>query len=113
MNKKQQINFDEIQKLFKECDVVDDKIIIKTDFIKWATMIKETYEFDFLEEINAVEHNNGEIELIYTFYSKENDESLVLAVFVKNVMKSFQGLFYNAEALEKIISESFNIKFEP
>lgn len=112
MTKKQKINPDEIRTLFANCEIVDGKIRIKSDFIKWVILIKELFHFIYLEEINVIKLKNEEIELTYTFYSKKDDETVILAIIAKNTIHSLRELFKNADSMEKIISKNFNIKFE-
>ena len=58
------MNISEFLKIFNNCELYGDKIIIKSDLAKTIDFIKNNYNFDMLKEIIAVDNKDSGIELI-------------------------------------------------
>ena len=105
------MNMNEFINIFKDCKLVGEKIIIKSDLFKTIDFIKTDYSFTMLKDITAVDNGNGETELIYRLYSPENDEDVVISINVENETESISKIFDSAVADEKEIYDLFGINF--
>ena len=104
-------NLDFLDK-FNNCEISNDKIIIKSDSSAVFALVKDKYGFDILKEIAAVDKRDLGTELNYRLYSTENDENVVLTVYSKGTADSVSDLYDSAVADEKEIYDLFGIKFE-
>ena len=106
------MNFDDINKIFKDCEIKDDKILIKQNLASTLEFIKNNYSFDLLKEIIATDNGNNSIELTYVLYSIENDEDVKISINIENnEAESVKNIFYSAQAEEKEIYDLFGINF--
>ena len=105
------MNISEILKIFNNCELYGDKIIIKSDLAKTIDFIKNNYNFDMLKEIIAVDNKDSGIELIYVLYSVENEEEVKISITVENQAESVSKIFDSAVADEKEIYDLFGINF--
>ena len=96
---------------FNNCEIRDSKIIIKAELLNFVELIKNHYGFDILKEIIAVDNQEQGIELIYSFYSTRDEESLLLSYTTETEASSISSLFDSAVADEKEIFDLFGIKF--
>lgn len=104
--------FRELENTFKNCEMKNDKIVIKNNLVKTLDFVKQNYKFDLLKEIIAVDNNDGSIELTYVLYSIENDEDVKISINIENnEAESVTELYYSAFAEEKEIYDLFGIKF--
>ena len=105
------MNISEFLKIFNNCELYGDKIIIKSDLAKTIDFIKNNYNFDMLKEIIAVDNKDSGIELIYVLYSVENEEEVKISITVENQAESVSKIFDSAVADEKEIYDLFGINF--
>ena len=96
---------------FNNCEMSDNKIIIKADLLNFVELIKNHYGFDILKEIIAIDNQEQGIELIYNFYSTRDEESLLLSYTTETEASSISSLFDSAVADEKEIFDLFGINF--
>lgn len=96
---------------FNNCEMSDNKIIIKAELLNFVELIKNHYGFDILKEIIAIDNQEQGIELIYSFYSTQDEESLLLSYTTETEASSISSLFDSAVADEKEIFDLFGINF--
>ena len=100
-----------IKKLFSDCELKDDKIIVKSNFLKTIDLIKNDFKFDILKNITAVDKQTDGIELIYHFYSTTDEEDALISITVDTSIESISNLYDSAIADEKEIFDLFGINF--
>lgn len=105
------MNNENIIKAFNECEIRDGKIIIHNDLFSFVELVKNKYSFDILKEIVAIDNNEQGIELLYRFYSTQNEENLVLSFSTHKEAESISKLFDSAMADEKEIFDLFGVNF--
>lgn len=105
------MNITELKKVFDNCDITEDKIIIKDKLTETLKFIKENYEFNILKEIVAIDNKDKGIELIYRLYSVENEEEALVSISVENEAESVSKIFDSAYADEKEIYDLFGVQF--
>lgn len=101
----------EFQKLFTDCKLVGNKIVIKSNVAETLDFIRKNYKFDMLKEIIASDNQDGSFELIYHLYSTQDDEDMLISVRVGNETESVSKVFDSAIADEKEIYDLFGINF--
>ena len=104
------MNWAEFLKIFEDCEIINDKIVIKSGIVKAIDFIKNHYGFEILKEIVAIDTKNG-IELKYRLYSMENEEDVIVSQIVENETESVCTIFDSACADEKEIYDLFGVKF--
>ena len=105
------MNWQEFNNIFKDSELVGEKIIIKTQVAYALDFIKNNYGFEILKEIIAVDNQEEGIELIYKLYSFEDDEDVLISTFVVNEVESVSKIFDSAIADEKEIYDLFGVNF--
>ena len=105
------MNIEEFKKVFENCEITEDKIIIKHKLADTIKFIKDNYEFNILKEIVAIDNKDKGIELIYRLYSIENEEEALISISVENEAESVSKIFDSAYADEKEIYDLFGVKF--
>lgn len=105
------MNFDDFKNIFKDTEIINEKLVIKTDLIKTLSFIKENYGFVILKQIIAIDNQENEIELIYQLFNIEDQENLKISINVTNEIESVSSIFDSAIADEKEIYDLFGIKF--
>ena len=105
------MNLDEFNKIFNDCEIIGDKIRVKSNIAETLSFIKDKYTFDMLKEIIAVDNQEEGIELIYRLYSVENDEDVKVSILVNDTAESVSKIFDSAVADEKEIYDLFGITF--
>ena len=105
------MNINEFNDIFQNCELIDEKIVIKSDLVKTIEFIKDNYGFDLLKEIVAIDNKEHGIELIYRLYSTGNEESVLISYIVNDYAESISKIFESAVADEKEIYDLFGIKF--
>ena len=105
------MNINEFTNIFQNSELIDDKIVVKSDLAKTIEFIKDNYGFNLLKEIVAVDNQEHGIELIYRLYSTENEESVSVSFIVNNFAESVSKIFESAVADEKEIYDLFGVKF--
>ena len=105
------MNWAEFKNIFSDCELVGEKIVIKSQLAKTIEFIKDNYHFEILKEIIAVDNQNDGIELIYKLYSIADDEDVLISISVRDEVESISYIFDSAVADEKEIYDLFGIKF--
>lgn len=101
----------EFQKLFTDCEIIKDKIVIKSNLAETLDFIKKNYKFDMLKEIIANDNQDNTFELIYHLYSTRDKEDMLISIRVGDEAESVSKVFDSAVADEKEIYDLFGIKF--
>ena len=104
------MNIEELKNIFSECELSKNKICIKNNLHIIIDFIKNNYSFKILKSITAIDLGN-EIELLYSLYSIENDENVIISIKVQNEAESIIDIFDSAKADENEIYDLFGINF--
>lgn len=105
------MNWNEFCEIFANCELCENKILIKSrlhDVIKFVT---NNYPYDMLKEIIAIHKQDGLVELVYHLYSTIDEENLLISILVKDRAESIVDIFESAQADENEIYDLFGIKF--
>ena len=105
------MNINELKNTFNDCELVGEKIIIKSNLYKTLEFVKDSYGFNILKEIVAVDNQENGTELTYRLFSLENEEEALVTITVFNEAESVSKLFDSATADEKEIYDLFGVKF--
>ena len=105
------MNWLEFNNIFKDSELAGDKIIIKSQLVETLNFIKNNYGFSLLKEIIAIDNQERGIELIYKLYSVEDEENVLISIFVDREIESVSSVFDSAIADEKEIYDLFGINF--
>ena len=105
------MNWNEFMRVFNDCELNGDKIIIKTKLHDALKFIVDNYSYNILKEIIANDAGEGKTELIYHLYSTDDEEDLFLAIVVQYETESVTDLFKPAIADENEIFDLFGVKF--
>ena len=105
------MNWNEFMRVFNDCELNGDKIIIKSKLHAALKFIVDNYSYNILKEIIANDAGEGKTELIYHLYSTDDEEDLFLAIVVQNEIESVTDLFKSAIADENEIFDLFGVKF--
>lgn len=105
------MNISEFKNIFGDCEIIQDKILIKSNLKKTIEFVKENYGFDLLKEIIAVDNKENGIELTYRLYSTEDEENVLISIIVRDEAESISQVFDSAVADEKEIYDLFGVKF--
>ena len=109
MDKK--FNYEEFIKSFNVIGVVEDKILFEKDIHDAIKFAKNTYSFDMLKNITAVDKQEQGIEIIYHLYSTDNNENVRFSITLQDECESVTDIFKSAQADENEIYDMFGIKF--
>ena len=101
------MNWNEFMRVFNDCELDGNKIIIKTKLHDAIEFIVDNYTYDILKEIVAIDAGDGKTELIYHLYSTSDEEDLFISSLVKNEAESVIDLFKSAIADENEIYDLF------
>ena len=104
------MNTKEMMKVFGECELDGEKIIIKNKLHETIEYAK-SLSYVMLKSITAVDLSDGFIELIYTLYSFENEENLIISIKTNSEAASITDIFPSAKADENEIYDLFGIYF--
>ena len=107
------MNFSEIEKIFKDCEIINDRIVIHSNLYKTLKFIKDNYHFDMLKEIVAIDNMNNNLELQYRLYSICDEENLTVSITIdiNSEVESVSSLYDSAIADEKEIYDLYGTKF--
>lgn len=97
--------------IFGDIKIVEEKIVVKNNLAKTLSFIKDNYHFEMLKSITAVDNKEDGIELIYNLFNVEDEEGVLVSIFVKDEAESVSKIFDSAVADEKEIYDLFGIKF--
>lgn len=101
----------EFPAIFEGCELVGDKIVIKSDLHDALKYVSEKYFFNMLKDIAAVDKGEKGVELNYHLYSVSNEEDLIITIYTKDEAESVIDIFKSAIADENEIYDMFGIKF--
>lgn len=105
------MDWNNLKEVFGECELVDDKILIKSKLHNIIKFIKENYSYDMLKEIVAIHNPDDKIELVYHLYSTIDEEDLLISILSNGEAESIIDLFESARADENEIFDLFGVKF--
>lgn len=105
------MNTAEFMNIFKDVELVGNKIVLKDELSKAVEFVKLNYDFNILKEIIAVDLGEEGIELNYHLFSVENEEDLILSTVVTGEAESVSNIFESAIADENEIYDLFGINF--
>lgn len=105
------MNITEFEKIFDGCQIIGDKIFVKSNIYKALDFIRKTYGFDMLKEIIATDLTDGKYELTYKLFSVKDNENALISIIVGDEAESVSKLYDSAIADEKEIYDLFGIKF--
>lgn len=97
--------------IFGDIEIVEEKIVVKNNLAKTLSFIKDNYHFEMLKSITAIDNKENGIELIYNLFNVEDEEEVLVSIFVKDEAESVSKIFDSAVADEKEIYDLFGIKF--
>lgn len=106
------MNYNDFLDIFKNCQLINDKIMLKSDLYQALEYVKNNYNFNILKEIIALDNSDGTFELIYNLYSTKNNKKLLLSIIITdNKADSISALYDSATMDEKEIYDLFGITF--
>ncbi len=105
------MNWNEFVRVFSDCELVGDKIVIKSKLLEVISFISKEYPYNLLKEIIAVDNGESGIELIYHLYSVDDEEDLFISITVIDEAPSITSIFKSAQADENEIYDLFGVKF--
>lgn len=106
------MNINELKNVFNNCEIIGEKIVVKSEIFKTLDFIKNNYGFNILKEIIAIDNKEKGIELIYRLFSSENEEDVLVSISIfNNEAESVSQIFDSAVADEKEIYDLFGVKF--
>ena len=105
------MDWNKLKEVFSECELVDDKILIKSKSHDLIKFVKENYSYDMLKEIVAIHNPDDKIELVYHLYSTIDEEDLLISILSNGEAESIIDLFESARADENEIFDLFGVKF--
>lgn len=106
------MNYKEFMRIFEDCELEGNKIIIKSNLHEVIKFVVENYTYNILKEIIANDAGEGKTELIYHLYSTGDEEDLFIAIVVKDEAETVTDIFKSAIADENEIFDLFGIKFK-
>ena len=101
------MNITEFEKIFDGCQIIGDKIFVKSNIYKALDFIRKTYGFDMLKEIIATDLTDGKYELTYKLFSVKDNEDALISIIVGDEAESVSKLYDSAIADEKEIYDLF------
>lgn len=106
------MDIQELKNLFGDCDMYDDKIVIKSSMHDALVYVVSNYTYDILKSITAVDWGKDKgVELIYRLYSTADEEDFCISIISKGEAESIVDIFKSAQADENEIYDLFGIKF--
>lgn len=104
------MNWNEFERIFKGCELLGNKILIKSQLLEVIKFVKNEYPYNMLKEIIATDTGAG-IELTYHLFSVEDEEDLFISIIVEDEAESITSVFASAQADENEIYDLFGINF--
>ncbi len=105
------MNIENLKNIVQNCELIGEKIVVSDNILNVIDFIKNTYKFDFLKSITAVDNGEFGIELIYRLFNSIDEEEVVIATSVREEAESVSSIFDSAVADEKEIYDLFGVKF--
>ena len=87
------MNIEVLKNIVQNCELVGEKIVISDNVFNVIDFVKNTYKFDFLKSITAVDNGDFGIELIYRLFNSADEEEVVISTFVKEEAESVSSIF--------------------
>lgn len=105
------MDWNTLKEAFKDCELAEEKLLVKTNLHDVIQFVKEHYPYDMLREITAIHTPEDRIELVYHLYSTIDEEDLFISVFSDGEAESIVDIFESARADENEIFDLFGVKF--
>ena len=105
------MNWNDFEKIFGECELLGNKILIKSKLYEVIDFIYQNYSYKMLKQIVAIDLGDNNIELIYNLYSIEDEENMLISIIVQDEADSVVDIFKSAQADENEIYDMFGINF--
>ena len=105
------MNIEDLRNIFKECEIVGEKVVLKSDLAKFLELLKNTYNFNLLKDITAIDYKESGIELTYRLFNIIDEEEVLVSITVQKEAESVSYIFDSAIADEKEIYDLFGINF--
>ena len=106
------MDWDKFREMFLGCELVGNKILIKSKLHDVIKFVMENYPYDILKEIIGLHNPDGRIELIYNLYSTVDEETLLISILLDgDEAESVTDIFDSAIADENEIFDLFGVKF--
>lgn len=105
------MDLNKFKEVFNDCELIDNKILIKSKLHDVIEFVKNNYAYDILKEIIAVHNPDNQIELIYHLYTTIDEEDLFISINSNGEAESIIDLFESARADENEIFDMFGVKF--
>lgn len=105
------MNWLELNNIFNDCEIIGEKLVVKSDLAKIVEFVKDNYNFNILKSITAVDNKEFGIELIYRLLNIEDEEELLISISTQNEAESVSKIFDSAVADEKEIYDLFGVNF--
>ena len=105
------MNWLELNNIFKDCEIIGEKLVVKSDLAKIVEFVKDNYNFNILKSITAVDNKEFGIELIYRLLNIEDEEELLISISTQKEAESVSKIFDSAVADEKEIYDLFGVNF--
>ena len=105
------MNWGEFLKLFNDCELVNNKIVIKSRLHEVIEYIVQNYSYDMLQEIIGIDVGDNLTELIYHLYSTKDEENIFISITVGESVESVTDIFKSAIADENEIYDLFGVNF--
>ena len=105
------MDWNKFLEIFADCELLSDKILLKSRLCEAVRFVKENHHYDILKEIIAIHNPDNTIELNYHLYSTIDEENLYLTFGALDSVESVADLFPSAIADENEIYDLFGVKF--
>ncbi len=105
------MDWSEFLRIFNDCELDGNKIIIKSKLREVINFVIANYTYNMLKEIIANDKGEGKTELIYHFYSTDDEEDMFISITVDGEVESIADIFKSAAADENEIYDLFGVKF--
>ena len=100
----------DIHEFLKDFEKNGNKIIVRDNLHNVISRLKSDYSFTLLKNITAIDYIGG-IELIYTLYDPENDNTLFVSCDINDSAESVTDIYKSAIADENEIYDLFGVRF--
>lgn len=105
------MNWQEFERIFADCELSENKIIIKSRLREVIGFVINNYPYNMLKEIIASDKGEEGTELIYHLFSADDCEDLFISITVKDSIESITDIFKSAIADENEIYDLFGVTF--
>ena len=105
------MNIENLKNIYSNCKIIGEKIFVENQVLSIIDFVRNTYKFDLLKSITAIDNGEEGIELIYRLFNPIDEEDVLISTVVKDEAESVSSLFDSAVADEKEIYDLFGVKF--